>query len=64
MEVMKRFFREEAGTAESTSLVVMIAAAGALLVLGLLVWYGDLNGIFQSDANLVNSMASNVPSGS
>jgi hypothetical protein len=43
MNGLKRFFREETATAEATSMVVMIAAVGVLLVAGLIVWYTRLN---------------------
>jgi hypothetical protein len=60
----RRFFREETATAETTAMVVMIAAVGVLLVAGLAVWYGALNGSFNTMANSVNTLKSVIPSGS
>lgn len=64
MNGLRRFFREETATAEATSMVVMIAAVGILLVAGLAVWYGALNGSFNTMANSVNTLKSVIPSGS
>ncbi len=61
---LKKFFQEEAGTAEATSFVIMIAAAGLLLALGLIIWYGDLSNIFQTDGQRVDTLRSAIPSGS
>ena len=41
MERIKRFFWDEAATAEATSTVIMIAAVGILLAAGLIVWYNS-----------------------
>jgi Flp pilus assembly pilin Flp len=46
METIKRFFKDEAGTAEATSTVVMIAGAGILLAAGLTTWYTGLDTVF------------------
>jgi hypothetical protein len=46
MERIKRFFLDEAATAEATSTVVMIAAAGVLLAAGLGAWYTGLLNVF------------------
>jgi hypothetical protein len=48
MERIKRFFLDEAATAEATSTVIMIAAVGILLGGALVVWYGQLNSFFSS----------------
>ena len=64
MNGLRRFFREETATAEATSMVVMIATVGILLALGLGVWYGALNGSFNTMANSVNTLKSVIPSGS
>ncbi|MGP8051776.1 MAG: Flp family type IVb pilin [Desulfobaccales bacterium] len=64
MNALRRFFREERGTAEATSMVVMIAAVGILLAAGLVVWYTSLNGAYNSAANTVNQLKSVIPSGS
>jgi hypothetical protein len=48
MESIKRFFRDETATAEATSTVVMIAAAGLLLALAMGAWYGILDDTFKS----------------
>ncbi len=46
MERIKRFFRDETATAEATSTVLMIAAAGVLLATGLGLWYGGMQTAF------------------
>jgi hypothetical protein len=50
MERIKRFFKDEAGTAEATSTVVMIAGAGILLAAALTAWYGGMTTIFTTYA--------------
>ena len=50
MERIKRFFRDEAATAEATSTVIMIAAVGLLLAAGLILWYGGITTFFTSAA--------------
>ncbi len=64
MDGLRRFFRDEAATAEATSTVVMIAAVGILLAAGLFVWYTSLNGAYNTAANSVNQLKSVIPSGS
>ena len=46
MERIKRFFRDEAATAEATSTVIMIAAVGLLLAAGLGIWYTGISTFF------------------
>lgn len=61
MERIKRFFWDESATAEATSTVIMIAAVGLLLALGLMAWYGQLNAFFDSAGqNIVNAANSFV----
>lgn len=51
MESIKRFFRDETATAEATSTVLMIAAAGILLAGGLAAWYLGVSGAFTTAGN-------------
>jgi hypothetical protein len=53
MNGMRRFFRDEAATAEATSTVIMIAAVGILLAAGLVVWYGGIHSFFTGAATQV-----------
>jgi Flp pilus assembly pilin Flp len=68
MNGLRRFFRDEAATAEASSTVIMIAAVGILLAAGLVVWYGGIKSFFTSGSaqisTMTNSMASSFPSGS
>ena len=68
MNSIKRFFRDEAATAEATSTVIMIAAVGVLLAAGLVAWYTGLNTAFStaggSVKGLTNQMLTTFPSGS
>jgi len=68
MNSIKRFFRDEAATAEATSTVIMIAAVGILLAAGLTLWYGGIKSFFTSATTQVSTMtgtmASSFPSGS
>ena len=63
MNGLRRFFREEMATAELTSMVVMIAAVGILLAAGLVIWYGALNGSFNTMANTVDHAEKRDPLG-
>jgi Flp pilus assembly pilin Flp len=56
MEVVKRFFREEAGTAEATSTVIMIGAVGVLLAAGLIAWYTGLQNAYTHAGNQATAM--------
>ncbi len=60
MDGIKRFFVDESGTAEATSTVIMIAAAGLLLAAGLYVWYNNLNTFFGSAGTKAAGAASNM----
>jgi hypothetical protein len=55
MERIRRFMLDERASAEATSSVVMIAAVGILLGLGVAAYYGALNGFFQDSQAAVNS---------
>ena len=61
MESIKRFLLDETATAEATSTVIMIAAVGLLLAAGLVVWYGGINGFFESASTSVNQGATGWP---
>ncbi len=62
MDGLRRFFRDEAGTAEATSTVIMIAAVGILLAAGLIAWYTGLNGAFNTAGSRVTSLTGNMRS--
>ncbi len=62
MNSIKRFFRNEAATAEATSTVIMIAAVGVLLAAGLVAWYTGLNAAFNTAGSRVTGLTSNMQS--
>ena len=62
MNSIKRFFRDETGTAEATSTVIMIAAVGVLLAAGLVAWYTGLNTAFNTAGGKVGTLTSNMQS--
>lgn len=53
MERIKRFLLEEAGSAEATSSVILIAAVGLLLATALGVYYAAINGFFTKAAGII-----------
>lgn len=55
MNRIKRFFVDDSGTAEATSTVIMIAAVGILLAAGLVTWYGNIQGFFQTAGSNIQS---------
>ena len=59
MERIKRFMLDETATAEATSTVVMIAAVGLMLALGLAAYYGGLNGFFNTVGGGATGAATN-----
>jgi predicted negative regulator of RcsB-dependent stress response len=61
MNRIKRFFWDEAATAEATSTVIMIAAVGVLLAAGLVVWYTGLNTALTTAGNQVSGLTNNIP---
>lgn len=60
MERIKRFFIDDAATAELTSTVIMIAAVGILLAAALAVWYGNVNSFFQTAGQKAVNAANNM----
>ncbi len=48
MERIKRFLKEDSGTAEATSSVILIAAVGILLGAGMALYYGGFTTFFNS----------------
>jgi Flp pilus assembly pilin Flp len=60
MERIKKFLLDEAGTAEATSTVIMIAAVGILLAAGLITWYTGLNTAFQTGSTKVQGLTNNM----
>ncbi len=47
MESIKRFLKDDSGSAEATSSVLLVAGVGGLLVAAILGYYGAMNGFFQ-----------------
>lgn len=60
MERVKRFFLDEAGTAEATSTVVMIAGVGIFLATAILAYYQAFQGFFTTVGTEIGSAASQV----
>ena len=61
MNSIKRFFRDEAATAEATSTVIMIAAVGLLLAAGLGIWYSGISSFFTGASQQTAGMAEKWP---
>jgi hypothetical protein len=59
MERIKRFFKDETATAEATSTVIMIAAVGLLLGVGIALYYQGITGFFTQAGTNFNGAASN-----
>ena len=62
MERIKRFFLDEAATAEATSTVVMVAAVGVLLAGALVSYYGLMNGFFDTSSTAMKAAGGRVGS--
>ena len=62
MNSIKRFFQDEAATAEATSTVIMIAAVGVLLAAGLIAWYTGLNSAFNTGGTQVGTVTGGMQS--
>jgi Flp pilus assembly pilin Flp len=60
MKGIKKFFMDEAGTAEATSTVIMIAAVGVLLASGLILWYTGVNTAFNTAGESIKSMTNGM----
>ncbi len=58
MNCIKRFLVDESATAEATSTVIMIAAVGILLAAGLITWYTNLQGFFNTAGSNIQGSAS------
>ena len=61
MERIKRFFRDEAATAEATSTVIMIAAVGLLLAAGLGIWYTGISTFFTNASGQIENGSTGWP---
>ena len=48
MGKINRFLLDELATAEATSTVLMVAGVGLMLALGIFLYYGGLNGFFNT----------------
>ena len=62
MERIKRFLLDDSGTAEATSTIIMIAAAGVLLAAGLILWYGGVNTAFSTAGTKASTLTNNMKS--
>jgi hypothetical protein len=62
MERIKRFFRDDAATAEATSTVLMVAAVAILLAGALGVYYNAFSGFFGAVGGAVDTEAGKIPS--
>lgn len=60
MERIKRFLKDESGTAEATSSVVLIAAVGILLGAALVTYYGGVNSFFSGTSSTYSTYASEM----
>ena len=54
LERIKRFWKDDSGTAEATSSVVLIAAVGILLGAGIALYYGGIQTFF-TDAQTMST---------
>jgi hypothetical protein len=62
MNGLRGFFREETATSEATSVVLMIAAVGVLLVVALSVWWKGYNVALNTAGNNINSVVNSAMS--
>ncbi|MGP8051775.1 MAG: hypothetical protein ACLPYB_14355 [Desulfobaccales bacterium] len=62
MNGLRRFFREETGTSEVTSTVLMISAVGILLVVGLIAWWTGYNSALNTAGNRIDSVVNSAMS--
>jgi len=62
MNGLRRFVREETSTADATSMVVMIAAVGVLLTVGLLAWWRGYNAALNTAGSRINSVTTSAMS--
>jgi Flp pilus assembly pilin Flp len=60
MKRIKKFWKDESGTAEATSSVILIAAVGILLGAALVTYYGGVEGFFTSASNAYTSYGGNM----
>ena len=63
MERIKRFVLDESATAEASSTVIMIAAVGLLLAVGLVIYYGAMNTFFGDVSSQMEQYGSTWGSG-
>jgi hypothetical protein len=61
MERIKRFLLVDSGTAEASSIIIMIAAVGIMLGAGLAIYYGGANGFFNQAGGALDSYAAKIP---
>ena len=60
LERIKRFWKDDSGTAEATSSVVLIAAVGILLGAGMLLYYGGINDFFTSSQTATTKLGTDM----
>jgi Flp pilus assembly pilin Flp len=61
MERIKRFLKDEAGSSEAVSSVVLIAFAALLLSAALAIYYGAFTGFFQRMATWLGGAGTTLP---
>lgn len=62
MNGLRRFFREETGTPEATSTVIMVAAVGILLVVGLFTWWKGYNAALNTAGSRIGAVTNSAMS--
>ncbi len=55
MERIKRFLKDESGSAEAASSVILIAGVGGLLAVAILAYYGAISAFFGKAETWVSS---------
>ncbi len=61
MESTKKFLRDDSGTAEGTTVLILIAAAGILLAAGVGIYYSGIRDFFNTAGAVVDGYAAKVP---
>ena len=61
MKRIKRFVMDDSATAEASSIIILIAAAGILLAVGVALYFNAANDFFNSAGATVDGYAAKVP---
>jgi len=61
MEKIKKFLLDDSGTAEATTVIIFIAAAGILLAAGLVIYCRGANSFFTSAGGAMDAYAAKIP---